>query len=242
MGDLVPQPPTEAALLVVTDDPLYARVHRVCRPFLSPRFRLDGTGPGAAVRPSFHLYEVWCFFATQRQLAAALPDWSWSLRGAKNLLALRGTGAGAVWSAEGPTGSLRLLFNPTFASYFQREGRDRWSLSGERRPDLVVTFSGEDGVRSWLCLDAKYRAGRKNLGDALSSAHIYRDSLRYEGYGGSCRAAVLLAPARAAEAGEWFGAEFRRRHGMGIEALTPGRADESQLGRWLVDLLQCSVR
>jgi hypothetical protein len=52
-----------------------------------------------------------------------------------------------------------------------------WSLSRERRPDIVLVVS--EGVDSrFLILDAKYRSGRGNILDAMSSAHIYHDSLR----------------------------------------------------------------
>ncbi len=77
---VTPEPPSEAAFLVLADDPTYARFHRIARRFCAPLFRLDPAtdDPGAAVRPSFSLYELWCLFALRRLLGDALPGWQWA--------------------------------------------------------------------------------------------------------------------------------------------------------------------
>ena len=43
------------------------------------------------------------------------------------------------------------------------------SLSGERRPDFVVTLDNGRLGNRWVVLDAKYRAGRENLASGLAS-------------------------------------------------------------------------
>jgi hypothetical protein len=216
LRDLAPTPPSEAALQVVLDDPVYGRVHRLGRPFLAPRFQLtsDGTTP-ASIRPTFHLYELWCLLAVQRQLAEVLPEWTWTARGLGALLS-SGTGSGAAFVASGPGGArVQLQFNPTFPGWFNRGPSARFSISAERRPDLVVTFDGPRG-RAWLVLDAKWRVGRTNLGDAFTSVHVYRVALRDEDRGGPCRGAALLAPSVGADCADWFTAGFRERHGCGV--------------------------
>ncbi len=54
------------------------------------------------------------------------------------------------------------------------------SISGERRPDIVVTVSSPAG-RSFIVIDAKYRVGREWVLEGTESAHMYRDCLRWEG-------------------------------------------------------------
>lgn len=235
-----PAPPTEAALLVLGDDPAYARLHHLGRRFVSPLFRLDSSADlGAAARPSFDLYEVWCFLALHRQLASVRPDLRWRSERLGALLGLEGTGSGAALVGTTEVGeSVRIDFNPVFAGWFARRDRPRWSLSGERRPDLVVSRRGPGAPPRWVCLDAKWRAGRSNLAAGFESVHIYRDALRDDEHGGACVGAALLCPAREAEAEDWFTNEFRDRFGCGAFAVTPGVEREPDLARWVLDCLR----
>jgi len=201
---------------------------------------LDGktSDPQATTLPSFTIYEMWCFLAVTRQLQTIMPDWSWSSTGLKNLLKTTGTGAGAwVTGQHDEHGDLQILFNPTFAGFLSRKSSTRWSLSGERRPDLIVTYRPAQGQGTWLALDAKYRAGKSNLSEAFESAHIYRDALRHDNFGGPCLASMLLAPACTPEVSPWFSAEFRDAHQCGIWELRPGVATDPELGRWIVETL-----
>jgi hypothetical protein len=192
----------------------------------------------AAVRPSFTLYELWCFLAIQRQLERVLPGWNWSSKKLTSILIPTGTGTGAQYKAIDDGGSaLTLDFNPKFNGYFNRSGKPRWSLSGERRPDIIVTLKPQGREGAWLCLDAKYRAGRTNLAAAFQSAHIYRDSLRYDGFGGPCRAAALLAPSNSEDVDEWFSPEFLNRFKTGIWELKPGISSSNELGKWVIKTL-----
>lgn len=194
LGAVAPEPASEAALLVLADDPTYARFQRLARRFCSPMFDLAGSAmdPGAAARPS---YELWCLFAVRQLLADALPGWSWSASGLDNLLSLTGSGGGATFVARHGAACLRIVFNPTFRSLCCR-GDGPHSLSGERRPDLVVTLDGGPWGDRWIVLDAKYRAGRENLAKALASVHLYRDALVDPARGGRCSGAMILAPSR----------------------------------------------
>lgn len=233
------EPLTEAALQVVLDEPDYARVHKIGRLFLNPLFQLqrDGQQPPAAVRPSFTIYELWCFLAVGEQLKEQLPTWKWRTSGIKKLSGPSATGAGALHRAVSPTGDIvKVLFNATFAGYFSRSGKSRWSISGERRPDIIVSCKphGRDGT--WVCLDAKYRVGQSNLADAFSSVHIYRDALRYEGYGGRCKASMLLSPSRSDDTEEWFSGEYLKTYKEGVWELKPG-LPSCQLGTWLKHVL-----
>lgn len=240
LRDIQPAPPSEAALLVLLDDPAYARVHAMGRLFLSPRFSLESREalPQAAVRPTFHLYELWCFLALKRQLQALLPDGNWTLGNEQQLHTIAGSGSGAFWRWEGAQGELEVLFNPTFRGYFNRGDAARWSLSTERRPDICLTWAGQGGERGWICLDAKYRVGRQNLGDAMSKAHIYRDALRHKDFGGSCAASLLLSPAITDGSDAWFDETFRNDYGVGVHCLAPGNGDDLALARWLMRLLK----
>lgn len=216
-----PEPPSEAAFLVLADDPTYARFHRIARRFCVPMFRLESATdePGAAVRPSFSLYELWCLFALRRLLGDALPGWQWKAIDLGKLLTLTGPGSGAGFVAQRDDQRLRIAFNPRFPSWYCRDGGPH-SLSGERRPDFVVTLDNGPLGNRWVVLDAKYRAGRENLASALASVHLYRDALVDPARGGRCAGAMLLVPG-ACEIKEWFAPAWQRMHGLGITTLAP---------------------
>ncbi|MFH1465083.1 MAG: DUF2357 domain-containing protein [Pseudomonadota bacterium] len=222
---LRPAPASESAMLVVMDQPLYARVHRLCRRLIAARFQLEPGPESAATRPSFDLYELWCFLAVKRALEGALgPGFHWQAAGLRHLLRLDSHGTGAVLSASDGASMLRVLFNPRFPSALQRlRGRGPRSISAERRPDIVLTWASREH-RRWLVLDAKYRVGAQSLGQALESAHIYRDALRWPAFGGRCEGAWLLAPRRTRGARVWFREDFHDEHGLGVLELRPGSA------------------
>ena len=89
-------PPTEAAHLVIADEPAYARFHRLARLLLSPMFDAAGDSASAVpIRETYSLYELWCFLEVQRRVATALPGASWQARNLATLLDPGGTGAGA---------------------------------------------------------------------------------------------------------------------------------------------------
>jgi len=231
----VPRSPiSEAALLVIADDPRYARFHRFARRFCSATFRLlgDPGDPGAPVRPSFSIYEIWCFLALQQLLEAALPGWTCSAEGLGKLLVIGGSGEGARWTAIRDGEQITIEFNATFRSLYAHGQATRFSLSGKRRPDFVITRDSADKPCRWLVLDAKYRAGRENLADSLTSLHIYRDALQDTERGGRCVAGLLLAPADCTEVLQWFDPDWQQMHGLGIVALAPGR-DVSALRSWI---------
>lgn len=238
LGRLQHARPTEAALLTMQDDPLYARVHRLCRPFLSPRFR-PATGAEAdevPIRPSFELYEVWTFLALGRWLRGHFATASWVERGRD--LILKGTGSGAELIGTLPDGVLTLAFNPVFPSYYARTpAAVRYSLSAERRPDLVLAWTPTSGEGRWICLDAKYRVGASKIADSLQSAHVYRDALHWEGLGGRCRAAWLLVPALDTASEPWAAPTFEEQFGFGVTRLTPGAAVEPSFARRVIEHL-----
>ncbi len=235
------KPASESALLTIFDDPVYARIHSMGRLFLSPLFTLEKeeSDLSAAVKPSYSIYEIWCYLALFNLLKKHLKDWMWSNVGLRKLLSITGTGAGVKLSAVSPSGDmvLELLFNPVFVSYHARKEQDRWSLTGERRPDFVISLKRDEMKGAWLFFDAKYRVGRSNLTDAFQSVHIYRDSLRYEGYGGKSRAGCLLSPSMTLDSKQWFAKDFRDQYSIGIWEQKPGENYGSTMAEWIMSTL-----
>jgi hypothetical protein len=221
LHEIAPAPPSPSALLSLRDSPAYARFHAIVRPFTSPRFRWQPERAEAGARPTYELYELWSFLAVTRQLEARLPGWKSRWRHEKSRDFAGGIGPRTWFELKGEPGVLRLHFNLTFPSYRQPE-TGRFSLSTERRPDIVVSFSPAEGGGRWMFLDAKYRVSKQALGEAFESIHIYRDALRWPELGGRATAGYLLVPAHDPDADPWFTADFQRRHSCGGLELRPG--------------------
>ena len=97
------------------------------------------------------------------------------------------------------------------------------SISGRRQPDIVLTRTDED-VPKWYVLDAKYRTKRPSVLEAMTSAHVYRDALRW--YERRPERAVLLVP-RGGGAPWLEQPEFISRHRVGVCALGADTTSQS---------------
>ncbi len=207
-----------AGLNALSADPAYARAWQMAWRAL----RL-GTGDGAEDRlwmsPTWEVFERWCFVRLGCGLRDLLPGFEWARHGTGT----HPSSADAAWVGVDAESGMRisLLLQPRFASWDQ-EGR--WgfkSLSRTRIPDLVVAWETRVG-RGFVVLDAKYRQARENVLEAMESAHIYRDSLRWHGL--PPEYAVLLIPAKTPAA--WLSrAEFQQEHRVGAVPMTDGLPD-----------------
>jgi hypothetical protein len=164
---------TAAGLTQIAAHPLYGRAFRKGTEAL--RLAVDGTNLEDLlhVSPSWGIYETWCFI---RVIQALTDIAGHSLQFCKPSaataeLAFNTTLADAV--------HLELLFQATFTSESPSDRRCAWSLSRERRPDIVLVAT-RGTKRRFLVLDSKYRSGRDNVLDAMASAHIYHDGLRID--------------------------------------------------------------
>jgi hypothetical protein len=199
---------TAAGLTAIASDPIYARAWG--RGWRALRHGLDSMDSTERlwVSPSWEIYERWCFLRLGKLLSATAPQWEWRrVKGANK------------WSGTYSGRHAELRLQPTFRSR-ANECEKMWSVSKERVPDLVFTIESPDGVR-FVVLDAKYRTSRSNVLDAMTSAHIYQDSLRI----GSRRpeASLLLIPAGGGA--PWLeDPEFQSTHRVGAHVFSPDSA------------------
>jgi hypothetical protein len=130
----------------------------------------DGQRDHMTIKPTWGIYETWCFADIFSRLAEAYGPWS-GYRGS-----LKADESARLEVAPGWI--LELHFQVTFAAL--SDGRQRpeaWSVSRQRVPDIVLVLRGEGDARFGV-FDAKYRRDRSNVLEAMESAHLYRDSLR----------------------------------------------------------------
>lgn len=164
---------TSAGLTQIAAHPSYSRAYR--KGTEAMRLAMEGSPAEdmLQVSPTWGVYETWCFLRVVQEIEH---------RFGSALLQCTPSAASAE-IAMGTTLSdgrrLEVLFQATFPSEKPRGGRPAWSLSRERRPDIVITVaSGRD--QRFLVLDAKYRSGREYVLDAMASAHLYHDALRID--------------------------------------------------------------
>ncbi|MDR6379663.1 DUF2357 domain-containing protein [Paraburkholderia caribensis] len=163
-----------ASLTQISAQPLYSSAYRQGNQALLRG--VDGANDQSHlyVSPTWGVYETWCFAHLLGMVAQSLGQSGWRI--------LR---SGIVSAAESyeltlADGSLiEAHFQANFRSSHPEAGRQGWSLSRSRIPDIVFVLKRE-GACSFLVLDAKYRRHRENVLEAMESAHIYHDSLRVD--------------------------------------------------------------
>ncbi|WP_172203094.1 DUF2357 domain-containing protein [Niveibacterium sp. COAC-50] len=201
-----------AALNTISAHPTYARAYKSC-------WRILRQGIAGAARdellwmsPTWEVYERWCFLEVFRCIKDSVPGLVWSRKYPSK------RDDGIVYRGESADGVVTLYLQPRFPAFDQPPWRGFRSLSGERRPDIVLTSETATG-KKFAVLDAKYRTHRSAVLDAMSSAHIYQDSLRW----GDQRAemSLLLVPAGGGALGLESSA-FIAAHRVGVVPISHG--------------------
>lgn len=156
----------------ISSDPAYARAVALAFAVLGTGIQQGTSDERLWLSPTWEIFERWCFIRLARQLKESLPGFAWR----ENAVAH----AAASWRGTNSKTEIDLALQPRFPAWDQSASGSFRSLSREREPDLIITIKSEAGMR-WLVLDAKYRVSRPNVLDAMSSAHLYRDALRWNG-------------------------------------------------------------
>ncbi|MCH8491253.1 MAG: hypothetical protein LAT81_15190, partial [Oceanicaulis sp.] len=194
-----------AGLNAVSAHPVYSRVYRCAWHAIRPGLQHLDASESIWLCPTWEIYERWCFARVVAQLrclmgTAGQIEWG---------------NARCVWKGKSETGvrvnaHCQLPFRSTETSKFR-------SISRERRPDIVVTAELGD-KRRYMILDAKYRQSRQGVLEAMASAHIYNDSLRWEGQ----RPWLSLLTVPAGGGAPWLEErEFIESEGVGVLILSP---------------------
>ena len=214
---------TAAGLNAVAAHPLYAQVWRVGWEALRRGIAGSEQADRLPLSPTWGIYERWCFvkmsqWVKQRQL---FPKMAWTDPS--------NTADGKHQSLEGESGEgdrVRLQFQVTFRNT-RGEKNEFWSVSRERRPDIVLDWTIGDNT-GFLIFDAKYTA--KDVLNKMETAHIYNDSLRM----GHRRpaASILLIPA-AGDARWLKDQDFIKENRVGVLPLHPGLGPPQWFEDWV---------
>lgn len=217
LAGVPPVPAGEGAAQAVVDHPVYARVQRIARRLLDPGVRVS---PDRALRSpmkrTHELYELLVLYrlvdAARRELGS---EWKWTTPAVRRVGPLDVLPDGATFTAAGPAG-LRLVvrYQATFPAYRVEDGQPvMHSITGERRPDVVLgLFSGDELLR-WVAVDPKYRSSRAAIHEGLADAHVYQDALRWSGR--RAAGSYIAVPACSADAQLYAASKYLVEHRFG---------------------------
>jgi PD-(D/E)XK nuclease superfamily protein/uncharacterized protein DUF2357 len=221
---------TSAGLTAIAADPRYAHAWSCGWRALRDGVESERRHERLWMSPTWQIYERWCFVRLSEQVRSILPQWTWRREAQR-----RGALSRLIGTSPTRTHVVELWLQHTFRS---REGPidGPWSISRQREPDIVLVARDPQSTR-FIVLDAKYRQSRDNVLDAMSSAHIYQDSLRVANT--RPLASLLLVPSGGGA--KWLESPaFQQEHRVGIH---PFSADEGTVLPAVVRelLVSCSV-
>jgi hypothetical protein len=194
-----------SGLTQVAAHPVYNKAYRLGCAAMASRVEGEQSFDQLHMPPSWGIYESWCFLQTLACLEQLLDI---KMTAAKP----KAVQAQLAFHAQlSSTHTIEVLFQASFPSSKPYAGRVGWSISRERVPDILIVEHKASTSRS-VVLDAKWRSGRRNVLEAMESAHIYHDSLRIDHLAPS-RCVLLMPGAREVESiGE---SEFINTHRVG---------------------------
>lgn len=214
-----------SGLTAISANPTYARAYRLGWAALRPGVAGLDRDESLWISPTWEVYERWCFVQVVRAVQSLFPQLAWTCQRSSTVDVIRHIGSAAGVRVE-------VLLQRTFQSAEQATS-GLSSVSLQLKPDIVVaTRIGPE--RRMLVLDAKYRTSRQSVLDAMRSAHVYQDALRWNGQRPDC--SLLLVP-RAGGAPWLEDVAFHASHRVGVHALSPDQ-DASELRgmlrRWIL--------
>jgi len=191
----------------VAAQPAYSRACRTATKALWTGFGGATDHEQLPIRPTWGVYEAWCFVHLMRRLEKVFGAGPW-----RTLLSGCAGADEAYALTVAPGVAVEIYFQAIFHARDRAPGSGKaWSISRQRIPDIVVVVRTGEHCR-FVVLDAKFRKHRHNVLEAMESAHLYRDSLRIGAQRpGWC---VLLLPAPA-DVPHLEGNAFLDEHGVG---------------------------
>lgn len=176
---------TAAGLNAISAHPIYARAYRFGWYML--RAGLQGVSQDEIlwISPTWEIYERWCYAMVVEQVKNLYPTLKWQRHDYSKREDCM------VWSGVGDGLEIDIWLQVSCPALDQGPYREFSSISRQRYPDIALTVRRE-GNEHFIVMDAKYRSSRSAVLDAMASAHLYRDSLRWRGRRPDC--ALLLIP------------------------------------------------
>lgn len=221
---------SSSGLTSISAHPIYARAFRYGWNILRSGVAGEVKDESFWISPTFEIYERWSYLKIVQILKFEYPELNWKCtypnKNKDDYIRFTGIKGATV---------MEIWLQLKFPAYDLSEQKEFRSISAERRPDIVITLDSPE-KKCFIVLDAKYRTKRSSVLEGMQSAHIYRDSLRWNN---TAPAAVYLLIPRGGEA-QWLEEDvFRNEHNVGVLQLG-NELDLANIGRVLSGLLNKS--
>ena len=225
-----------AGLNAISAHPTYARAYRFGWYMLRAGLQGATQDESLWITPTWEVYERWCYAMLVEQFQRLYPELKWQRHAPSQ------RDDCIMWSGRSDDLQIEIWLQVSCPTVDQPPYRGFSSISRQRYPDIALTVR-RDGSEHFIVMDAKYRSSRSAVLDAMSSAHLYHDSLRWRGRRPNC--ALLLIP-RGGAVPILEGSQYRRDNSVGVVAI--GDQDEAAtlvrlLAEYWADLAssQCSA-
>ncbi|VVM76355.1 hypothetical protein PS673_02043 [Pseudomonas fluorescens] len=218
-----------AGLNAISSHPAYARAYRFGWFILRPGVLGKLPDESLWISPTWEVYERWCFAMVVQQLQRLCPHLRWKRHPSTKIDRI-------LWRGVGHGTTIDVWLQVPCPAVDKKPYKGFQSLSRRRVPDIVVTLDSPAGKR-FIVLDAKYRSSRFGVLDAMESAHLYHDCLRWNGYKAD---AVLLMIPQGGRVPILESPDFQASNGIGAVVMG-GQEDAAKFGEQLVALLFCNA-
>jgi len=200
---------TVVGLNVVSGNPDYAFTHGTGVKLLKRGIADEFSSEMHYTPPTWQVYESWCFCILVESLKTLYPYFNWELK--KNI-----SNVDMLFEGFHEEDRIRLYSQLRCPSDEKTNNFGYCSISRERIPDYVLEIK-INGKKSFICLDAKYKASRSRLLEAMASAHIYRDSVKLDG---KPPQSVFLITPNVDNVANLVSAEYKQRNHVGCQRLS----------------------
>jgi hypothetical protein len=216
---------SSAGLNAISSHPAYARAYRfgwfILRPGVLGRLPEESLW----ISPTWEVYERWCFAMVVQQLQQLCPHFRWKRHSSTKIDRI-------LWRGVGRGTTIDVWLQVPCPAVDKKPYKGFQSLSRRRVPDIVVTLDSPERKR-FIVFDAKYRSSRFGVLDAMESAHLYHDCLRWNGHKADV---VLLAIPRGGSVPILESSDYQTLNGVGAVVMG-GQEDAAKFGEQLVAML-----
>ncbi len=201
---------TAAGLNAISAHPIYARAYRFGWYMLRAGLQGASKDESLWISPTWEVFERWCYAMVVEEFRKLYPKLKWQRHDYSKREDCM------VWSGVGEGLEIDIWLQVSCPAVDQAPYRSFSSISRQRYPDIALTMRRE-GSEHFIVMDAKYRSSRSAVLDAMESAHLYRDSLRWRGRRPDC--ALLLVP-RGGAVPLLESQQYRQDHSVGVVAIS----------------------
>lgn len=206
---------TAAGLNAISAHPAYARAYRFGWYMLRAGLQGATQDESLWITPTWEVYERWCYAMLVEQFQQLYPELEWQRQTPSQ------RDDCTLWSGRSDDLQIEIWLQVSCPAVDQPPYRGFSSISRQRYPDIALTVQ-RAGSERFIVMDAKYRSSRSAVLDAMASAHLYRDSLRWKGRHPDY--ALLLIP-RGGAVPTLEDSQYRRDNSVG--AVVIGDQDDS---------------